>query len=74
MFTFLQFKIMPRRHFLIKRTGIKWTEEEDSQLLENIKLNKTIYEISMIHKRSKGSILTRMNKVKDKMMCPTIIN
>jgi DNA polymerase III epsilon subunit-like protein len=58
---------MPRHHFLIKRTGLQWTEEEDVQLLENIKLNKTIYELSMIHKRSKGSILTRMNKLKNKM-------
>ena len=59
---------MPRRHFLIKRTGLQWTEEEDTQLLENIKLNKTVYEISMLHKRSKGSILTRMNKLKDRIL------
>lgn len=64
---YFTFKIMTRHHFLIKRTGLKWTEDEDNQLLENIKLNKQIYEISMIHKRSKGSILTRMNKLKNKM-------
>lgn len=60
------------------RVGLKWTIEEEKLLLENIKNNKTIDEISTIHKRNKGGIRSRLlyiayNKLNDGISMNDII-
>jgi DNA polymerase-3 subunit epsilon len=56
---------MPR-HFSKKCTGLTWTKEEDQLLQEEINQNKTIRDISVSHKRTVGSILHRIYKLKIK--------
>jgi DNA-directed RNA polymerase specialized sigma24 family protein len=43
--------------------GAKWTPEEDAQLIEEYKNSLSIKEIAEIHKRSEGSIQSRIVKL-----------
>ena len=43
--------------------GLKWTPEEDEQLLTEYQKGKTIQELSMIHSRSNGAIRSRLLKL-----------
>jgi DNA polymerase III epsilon subunit-like protein len=52
------------RHYLKKRTGTQWTVEEDKQLEELIKERLSIKDIARRHKRTIGSILSRLAKNK----------
>ena len=46
-----------------KRNGIKWTEQEETQLIEELKKGETIKHISTIHKRTIGGITGRLEKI-----------
>ena len=41
-----------------------WTAEEDAQLAEELRQHKTPKEMSEIHRRSRGAILSRLRKLK----------
>jgi hypothetical protein len=45
------------------KSGSKWTEAEDDQLLEKYNQGKTVKELSMIFLRSEGSIRSRLIKL-----------
>jgi DNA polymerase-3 subunit epsilon len=54
---------MPR-HNTKKYTGTKWTVNEDKYLQDEINDDLSIREIGLLHKRSQGSILHRIYKLK----------
>lgn len=52
-----------RRHPTKNRTGHKWSPDEEKQLSDEIEKKITMKQISFIHRRSIGSILSRMIKL-----------
>ena len=47
-------------------TGKKWTDDEDKQLIDELKQRKTFDEIGELHKRNKGGIQSRVdNHIRD---------
>lgn len=47
----------------LKNVGIKWTDNEENQLIKELRQKKNVNEISVIHRRTKGSIKARVNKI-----------
>lgn len=45
------------------RVGARWTENEETQLIEELKQGKNIIEIADIHNRQTGGILSRIKKI-----------
>lgn len=58
----LQKKEKNREKIPPQRSGEKWTEQEDKDLIASFKNNIPINELAKIHKRSKGAIFARLMK------------
>ena len=53
----------------IDRKGKKWTEEEEIQLLKEVRKKKTIEEMSQLHSRTIGGIKSRLREFAYRYFC-----
>jgi hypothetical protein len=54
---------------IVTRKGQLWTDEEEMQLLKEIRKKKTIEEIATIHARTKGGIQSRLRELAYRYFC-----
>lgn len=55
-------KRIERNKNLPENAGKPWSDEEDRKLISNFEMKKSITELAEIHKRTKGSIHSRLVK------------